>query len=78
MDRMKVKEHMASVLKQPVTKLQDEAPLTDLVTDSFVLIDMVIELQDEFDVILVQQDLKLVKTVGDLIRVLQERVREGH
>jgi acyl carrier protein len=73
MDSQAVKERMGEILKQPVARMVDDAVLTDLVTDSFVLIDMVIELQDEFDVLLVQDDLKNVKTVADLLNVLEER-----
>jgi acyl carrier protein len=69
-----VKAKMAEILKQPAARLQDEVALADLVTDSFVLIDLVIELQDELDVLLVQDDLKNVSTVGDLLRVLSEKM----
>lgn len=73
MDRESVKQSMSEILKQPVGKLEDEAVLRDLVTDSFVLIDMVIELQDDYDVLLVQDDLKAVKTVGDLVKLLEKK-----
>lgn len=71
----KIKTKMSSLLRQPVSKLQDDAVLTDLVTQSLLLIEMVIELQEEFNVRLVQDDLKNVKTVGDLIRVIQSKAK---
>ena len=46
-----VKAKMAALLKQPVVKLEDATPLTDLVTDSFLLVEMVIELQDRKSVV---------------------------
>ena len=61
-----VKEKMAGLLKQPVARLEDATVLTDLVTDSFLLVEMVIELQEEFGVRLVQEDLNHVRTVADL------------
>lgn len=64
---------MAEVLHQPVTRLTDDADLRSLVTDSFVLVEMVIELQEKFGFRLVQDDLRDVKTVGDLIRRVHER-----
>lgn len=73
MDRSKFKSAMAAILKQPLDRLADETLLSNLVTDSFVLIDMVIELQEEFEVFLVQDDLKDVKTVGDLIAVFEQK-----
>ncbi len=73
MDRLKFKETMSRILKQPVDRLADDAVLNNLVTDSFVLIDMVIELQEEFEKFLVQDDLKDVKTVGDLVSAFEAK-----
>ena len=71
----KIKAKMSSLLRQPVSKLQDDAVLTDLVTQSLLLIEMVIELQEEFNVRLVQDDLKNVRTVGDLTRLIESRAK---
>jgi len=70
------KEKMAAFLKIKVSKLVDEAVLTDLVAESFILVEMVIELQEEFSIRLVQEDLKEVKTVGDLIQVFQNHAKQ--
>jgi acyl carrier protein len=69
-----VKETMAAFLKLPVAQLEDTRILTDLVSDSFLLVQMVIELQEEFGVRLVQEDLKTVKTVQDLTQLLTSRM----
>jgi len=71
----KIKEKIAFLLKHPISKLADETLLTDLVVESFALIEMVIELQEEFKVRLVQDDLKDVKTVGDLTSLIESRTR---
>jgi acyl carrier protein len=76
MDRAKFKETMAEIIKQPVARLGDDVLLSNLVTDSFLLVDMVIELQEEFAVFLVQEDLKTVKSVGDLIELFDAKSRE--
>jgi acyl carrier protein len=73
LDRSKVKVKMADFLRLPVSKLEDDAALTNLVTESFALVEMVIELQEEFSVRLVQEDLKNVKTVGDLTELFESR-----
>ena len=75
LDKDHIKEKMASLLKQPVSKLEDEATLTSLVVESFMLIEMVIELQEEFGVRLVQEDLRDVKTVGDLTSLIASRAK---
>lgn len=73
LDRNKVKEKMGDFLRQPVSKLEDDIMLTNLVAESFALVEMVIELQEEFGVRLVQEDLKNVKTVGDLTELFESR-----
>ncbi len=75
LDKNRFKETIASMLKQPVSKLEDGAVLTGLVVESFALIEMVIELQEEFGVRLVQEDLRDVKTVGDLTALFEIRSR---
>jgi acyl carrier protein len=75
-DRASVKEKMAAFLKQPASKLSDDMLLTDLVAESFVLVELVIELQEDLGVRFVQEDLKNVRTVGDLSSLFESRARE--
>jgi len=72
-DKDDVKEKISSFLKQPLTRLQDDVLLTNLVVESFILVEMIIELQDEFGVGLVQEDMRHVKTVGQLTDLLVSR-----
>ena len=72
-DKDAVKEKIASFLKQPISRLQDDALLTNLVVESFILVEMIIELQDAFEVRLVQEDMKDVKTVGALTDLFVSR-----
>ena len=69
-----VRAKMAEFLHHPVEKLQDTTSLTDLVTDSMILVNMVIDLQEDFGVRLVQDDLKDVKTVGQLLAVFDQKM----
>ncbi len=74
MNRDSVKTFMAKQLNIPVAKLGDESVnLTDLVHESFILIELVIALQEELKVRLVQDDLQEVKTLGQLLDVLQKK-----
>ncbi|MFL5783021.1 MAG: acyl carrier protein [Bacteriovoracaceae bacterium] len=74
MNRDSVKAFMAKELNIPVSKLADDSVnLTDLVHESFILIELVIALQEEFKVRLVQEDLQEVKSLGQLIDVLQKK-----
>ena len=70
-DRKKILETMAGFLKKPIDSLKDDALLTDLVTQSFMLVEMVIELQEEFRVRFGQEELKQVRTVADLLDLME-------
>ena len=70
-EKQQLVEKMADFLEQPLEKLSDDAMLTDLVAQSFVLIEMVIELQEEFGVRFGQEELKGVQTVGDLTAMIE-------
>ncbi len=74
-DKAGVIRAMAKFLRVPVEKLGDDQVLTELVTDSFVLVEMVIHLQEEFGVRFGQEELKGVRTVGDLTRLISNLVK---
>jgi acyl carrier protein len=62
-----VKRRMAAFLKLPEERLADDALLASLVHESFVLIQLVMDLQEEFGARLVQDDLRDVQTVAQLV-----------
>ena len=70
----KVRVCLASALGCGTDSLGDELVLTDLVAESFALIEVVIELQEKLGIRLVQDDLRDVATVGDLVRVCSSRM----
>ena len=72
-DRETVRAHMARLLNHPVHKLRDDVALLELVTDSMILVNMVIELQEDLRVRLVHEDLENVRTVGDLLGVFEQK-----
>ncbi|MCI0416973.1 acyl carrier protein [bacterium] len=72
----KVREKIAAFLNQPLANIEDEAILTSLVPESFLLVELVIELQEEFGVRLMQDDLKNVRTVGDLAAVVEQNAKK--
>jgi acyl carrier protein len=77
-ERNAIKESMASILRLPVARFGDEESLTSLVPSSFALVELVIRLQEDYRVRLVQEDLRIVKSVGDLLGVLEERITRQH
>ena len=65
---------IAEVLRLPEGKVTEDMSLQDLTVDSFVLVELVVELQEEFGVHFVQEDLPAVKTIGDVVRLVNERL----
>lgn len=66
---------IASILRINPDKVQDQVVLTDLVSDSFALVDMVVELQEDLAVRLTQEDLKDVRTVSDLWKQIEPQLK---
>ena len=64
---------IAEVLGVPGSRVRPEVALTDLVSDSYRLVELAIELQDDYDVIFSQADLGGVETVQDLARLVRSR-----
>jgi acyl carrier protein len=74
MDRNVIKARMCRLLKLSEARVPDDAVLTDIVSDSFMLVETFIELQDEFGLRLTQQDLGGVQTVGQLLQLFVDRL----
>ncbi len=72
--REQVRKKIAEVLGTVPGKIDDDDVLTDLVTSSFVLVETVIELQEEFGVRFQQADLAHVVTVGELLDLVVDRM----
>jgi acyl carrier protein len=70
----RIKQALGKSLNRRADELDDDIVLTDLVAESFALIEAVINLQEDLNIRLVQEDLRDVKTVGDLVRVCAGRL----
>lgn len=67
---------VAAVTSIAPHRLVPDAELFALVSDSLMLVEMAIDLQEEFDVILVESDLREMRTLGDVVDVLGRRWEE--
>ena len=70
----RIRDKMAEVLGHESSAIADDAELSSLVNSSFVLVELVIELQEEFDVRFNQADMNEVTKVRDLIKLIENRV----
>ncbi len=71
--REEIVHSIADVLGVAESRVRPEIALVDLVSDSYRLVELAIELQDDYDVIFTQADLSVVSTVGDLVELVQSR-----
>ena len=69
----KARACLAQALGRSADALGDDLVLADLVVESFALVEVVIQLQETLDIRLMQEDLRDVATVGDLVRVCAQR-----
>jgi acyl carrier protein len=74
--RDEVRECLSRTLGQPLERITEESLLADIVLESFRLVEVAIELQEEFSVRLEQADLSAVETVGDLSELIAQRSRQ--
>lgn len=74
MQRNELIKQLAQLLRIDADRVTEGAKLTDLVADSFVLIETVVELQELLDITLVQEDLDGVNTVAQLLDVCQAKM----
>jgi acyl carrier protein len=65
-----VAERISTLMSLPVEKLTPGTALRDLALDSFRMVEMVVDLQEEFGSIFAQSDLRHVVTLGDLFTLL--------
>ena len=70
-----IKARISAALQIPVAELKDDALVTDIVTESFAIVEMVIDLQEEFGIRLGHEDLTVIETIGALTSLIAERTK---
>jgi len=73
-DRERVRAKIAQILGHRPDKIVDGAVLTDLVNNSFLLVETVIELQEEFAIHFQQSDINDLTLVGQLLDLAAARM----
>ena len=65
-----VKDGVADFLKVSARDIPDDIALSRLIADSFMVVELMIELQETNGIRLGQEDIKHVKSVGELITAI--------
>jgi acyl carrier protein len=69
----RVLDRVAEVLRRPRTMVSMDTELSQLAADSFVLVELVLELQDVFRVRFDHDDVQGLRTVGDVVDLVEAR-----
>jgi acyl carrier protein len=72
-----VAERISITLGIPVERISPATTLKNLAVDSFLLVEMAVDLQEEFDAIFTQESLQRVVTVADLVDLLNSSQAES-
>lgn len=68
-----IRAKLSDFTKIPINKIQDDMQLTELVADSFVLVELMLTLQEDFSIHLSQQELENVHCIADLLQLLESK-----
>ena len=72
----RVKEIIADQLGVEIEKLRDDANFVqDLGADSLGVVELVMAFEEEFGIEIPDEDAEKIRTVGDVIKYLKERVQ---
>lgn len=70
----KVKETIAKQLNKPVADLtEDKEIVKDLGADSLDVVEMLMNLEEEYGITVPEEDAVNIKTVGDIIAVIESK-----
>lgn len=70
----KVKELIAKQLNKPVADITEEKDVkVDLGADSLDIVDMIMSFEDEFGISVPDEEAVNIKTVGDIIKLIDEK-----
>ncbi|HJN17407.1 MAG TPA: acyl carrier protein [Armatimonadota bacterium] len=70
-----VKEIIVQELSVPEEKVKDSSTFeSDLRADSLDVVELVMELEEKFDIEIPEDDFEQIKSVGDLVRYIEGKV----
>jgi len=70
----KVKDIIADQLEVAVDKLSRETTFEDIDADSLDIVELVMALEEEFDLEISDQEIENINTVGDVIKYIESKV----
>ena len=69
----KIKELIAKQLNKPVAEITEEKEVVkDLGADSLDVVEMLMNLEEEFDISVPESEAVKIKTVGDIVKLIEK------
>jgi acyl carrier protein len=68
-----IAERVADILSVSKERIGADTLLSDLSTDSLAIVEVSVDLQEEFDLVITQEEFATVHTFGDLVSLVQSR-----
>ena len=73
----KVKKLLAEQLNIPVEKITEKSKvIDDLCADSLDVVEMLMTLEDEFNVTVTDEESVTLKTVGDIVKLIDKKTKQ--
>lgn len=69
-----VKELISDRFEVEKEKLGDDTTFDELGADSLDLVDVIADIESEYEIEIAQSEFDRIKTVGDIVKVLGERI----
>ncbi|MDW7739907.1 MAG: acyl carrier protein [Bacillota bacterium] len=70
----KVKDIVADQLEVAADKLSMETTFEDIDADSLDIVELVMALEEEFDMEISDQEIENIKTIGDIVKYIESKV----
>lgn len=67
---------IASVIGVPAARLTPDTAIADLSLESMTTVELVVDLQEDYDILLSREDFDEVSTVGDLAELVFSRLSQ--
>lgn len=75
--QMRIRQRIASMIELPVEKVNWHAAVADSPINSFLLVETIVDLQEEFKVRLFHEDVGRVTCLEDLVQLVAGRMEHG-
>ena len=75
MELSKIAEMLAEICDTPAEEITEDTAFADLGIDSLDITEVVMKVEDEYGITLQEDDAFNVKTVGDVVKLVEDKIK---